>query len=234
NFTYFFSFLFAAILAAVVLASQDYAGKFEERQPEYFALLLFAPGAMLLLASSRDLVLIFISLQLTSVSQYILAGIQRDSRAAEAGVKYLLLGAVASAVILYGMALLFGLTGTTRLDGIAASIGSRPGGVQPALVVAAVFLIMGFGFKMAVVPFQMWVPDVYEGASAPVGAFLSVASKAAAFAVMLRIFFQALPDRSISGSWSDVFAVVAAISMSAGNLLALGQTNIKRLLGYSS
>ncbi len=240
DFTYFFTFLFAAIAAAVVLASHDYAHRFEERQPEFFALLLFASGAMMLLAASRDLILIFVALELTSISQYIMAAIQRDQRSSEAGMKYLLLGAVASAVILYGMAFLFGLTGTTRLvappgePSIATAIARDGIGSQSALVLAVVFMTAGLGFKMAVVPFQMWVPDVYEGSPAPVGAFLSVASKAAAFAVVLRIFFEGLPDKTISGDWSDIFAVVAAVSMSAGNVLALNQSNIKRLLGYSS
>src|SRR5262249_44261298 len=146
DFSYFFAFLFAAIAAAVILASPDYASSFEERQPEYFALLLFASAAMTLLAASRDLILIFVSLEVTSISQYILAAIQRDSRSAEAGVKYLLLGAIASAVILYGMALLFGLTGSTRLDAIATAVAARGAHPESALVVASVLMIAGLGF----------------------------------------------------------------------------------------
>ncbi len=240
DFSLFFYFLFAAAAAAVILASESYARRFGEYEPEYYALLLFATASMLLLATSRDLILIFVALELTSISQYILAALRKDDRSTEAGVKYLLLGAVASAVILYGMTFLFGLTGTTRLvapagePSIASVIAERGDAMGEGLILAVVFLIGGLGFKMAVVPFQMWAPDVYEGAPAPVAAFLSVASKAAAFAVVMRIFFEGLPDATVRGDWSDVFAVVAALSMTFGNLLALLQTDIKRLLGYSS
>jgi NADH-quinone oxidoreductase subunit N len=240
DFTYFFLFLFAGISAAIVVSSQDYAKRFGDREGEYYALVLLATGAMMLLASSRDLILIYIALELSSISQYVMAALQRDERSSEAGIKYLLLGAVASAVILYGMAFLFGMTGTTRLvapEGelsIASVVGERGEEMRAGLVLAAVFLIAGFGFKMAVVPFQMWVPDVYEGSPAPVAAFLSVASKAAGFAAVMRIFFEGLTDASISNDWADIFAVVAAVSMSVGNVLALVQSNIRRLLGYSS
>ena len=238
--SFFFFFIFAGISAAIVLASQDYAKRFGDYEGEFFALVLFATSAMFLLAASRDLILIFVALELTSITQYIMAALQKDERSTEAGIKYLLLGAVASAVILYGMALLFGLTGTTRLvapDGqpsIAAAIADHGAELRAGLLLSSVMMIAGLGFKMAVVPFQMWVPDVYEGAPAPVAAFLSVASKAAAFAVVLRIFFDGLPNDAISDSWATVFAIIAAISMTSGNVLALVQSNIKRLLGYSS
>jgi NADH-quinone oxidoreductase subunit N len=184
--------------------------------------------------------LIFVALEMTSISQYVLAAMQRDERSTEAGIKYLLMGAVASAVTLYGMAYLFGLTGTTRLvapDGelsIASVVADRGEDMRAGLLFASVMLISGLSFKLAVVPFQMWVPDVYTGAPTPVTAFLSVASKAAGFAVVLRIFFDGLPNEVVSNSWSDIFAILAAIAMTAGNLLALVQTNIKRLFGYSS
>lgn len=238
--SYFFVFLFCGVTAAVLLASPDYIKRFGNYEAEYYALILFATSAMMLLANSRDLILIFVALEMTSISQYILAGLSKDQKSTEAGIKYLLLGAVASAVLLYGMAYLFGMTGTTRLvapDGelsIATAIAERGGDLQAGLILASVFLIAGLGFKMAVVPFQMWAPDVYEGAPAPVAAFLSVASKAAAFAVVLRIFFEGMPDGSISADWSVIFAIIAAISMTVGNVFALVQTNIRRLLGYSS
>jgi NADH-quinone oxidoreductase subunit N len=238
--SYFFVFLFAGVSAAVILASTDYAKRFGSYEAEYYALMIFATSAMMLLANSRDLILIFVALETTSITQYILAALQKDSKSTEAGMKYLLLGATASAIILYGMAYLFGLSGTTRLvapDGevsIASAIAERGDDLQAGLILASVFMIAGLGFKMAVVPFQMWAPDVYEGSPAPVAAFLSVASKAAAFAVVLRIFFEGLPDDSISADWSVIFAVIAAISMTVGNVFALVQTNIRRLLGYSS
>jgi len=240
DFSLYFWFLFCGIAAAIVLASQEYAKRFGEYEAEFYALVLFATAAMLLLAASRDLILIFIALETTSISQYIMASLLRDERSTEAGIKYLLMGAVASAVILYGMAYLFGLTGTTRLvapDGeisIATVIADRGDEMRAGLLLASVMLIAGLSFKMAVVPFQMWVPDVYQGSPAPVAAFLSVASKAAAFAVVLRIFYEGLSSEVISDSWVDVFAIVAAVSMTAGNLLAMAQSNVRRLLGYSS
>jgi NADH-quinone oxidoreductase subunit N len=240
EFSLFFWFLFAGIAAAVILSSEEHARRFGDNEAEFYSLLLFASAAMLLLAASRDLILIFIALELTSITQYIMASLQRDERSTEAGVKYLLMGAISSAVVLYGMAFLFGLTGTTRLvapEGelsIASAIAERGDAMGAGLLLASVMLIAGLGFKMAVVPFQMWVPDVYQGSPTPVAAFLSVASKAAAFAVVLRIFYEGMPDQVISDSWAEVIAVVAAVSMTLGNLLAMVQTNIKRLLGYSS
>ena len=237
DFSLYFWFLFCGIAAAIILASQEYAKRFGEYEAEFYALVLFATAAMLLLAASRDLIVIFVALETTSIAQYIMASLQRDERSTEAGMKYLLMGAVASAVILYGMAYLFGLTGTTRLiapDGeisIATVIADRGDDMRAGLLLASVMLIAGLAFKMAVVPFQMWVPDVYQGAPAPVGAFLSVASKAAAFAVVLRIFYEGMQSEVISDSWSEIFAIVAAVSMTAGNLLAMVQTNVKRLLG---
>jgi NADH-quinone oxidoreductase subunit N len=235
-----FFFLFSGIAAAIILSSQDYAKRFGDYEAEFYALVLYASSAMLLLAASRDLILIFVALETTSITQYIMSALLRDERSTEAGVKYLLLGATASAVILYGMAFLFGLTGTTRLVGppgelsIASVIADRGDEMRAGLLLSTVFLIAGLSFKMAVVPFQMWAPDVYEGSPAPVAAFLSVASKAAAFAVVLRIFFDGLNQDAIRGDWADIFAIVAAISMTTGNVFALVQTNIKRLLGYSS
>jgi NADH-quinone oxidoreductase subunit N len=186
------------------------------------------------LASSRDLITIFISLELSSIPQYILAGWGKDQRSSEAGLKYLLLGAIASALLLYGMALLYGVTGTTMLPEIADAIQADGESYRALLVLASVLLIAGFGFKMAIVPFQMWVPDVYQGAPTPVAAFLSVGSKAAAFAVVIRIFFEALGADFLSDDWSMIFAVIAAVSMTLGNLMAIVQTDIKRMLGYSS
>ena len=240
DFSLFFAFLFSGIAAAVILATQDYAKRFGDYEAEFYALILFASGAMILLASSRDLILIFVALELTSISQYIMASMQRDERSTEAGIKYLLMGAVSSAVILYGMVYLFGMTGTTRLvapEGelsIATAIAANGEDMRAGLLFASVMLTAGLGFKMSVVPFQMWVPDVYTGAPTPVAAFLSVASKAAAFAVVLRIFFEGLPAEVASNTWTDIFACIAAVTMTIGNLLALVQSNIKRLLGYSS
>ena len=241
NFSIFFMFLFAGVSAAVILASLDYTERFGDREGEFFALILIATAGMMLLSGARDLVPIFVALELTSITQFILAGFLRDDRGSEAALKYLLLGAVSSAVILYGMAFLFGIAGTTRListDGsvsIASVIASGDSGIRSALIVSMVFLAAGFGFKMAIVPFQMWTPDVYQGAPTPVAAFLSVGSKTAAFAVVLRIFFEGFGSHTfVSDDWKHLFAVLAAITMTIGNVMAVRQTNIRRMFGYSS
>ena len=230
----FFYYVFAGITATVVLASVDWVNREGRGQGEYYALVLTVCSGLMFLAAARDLITIFIALELSSIPQYILAGWGKNSKSSEAGLKYLLLGAIASSLLLYGMALLYGITGTTLLVDIAAAIQADGESYRGLLVVAMVLLIAGFGFKMAVVPFQMWVPDVYQGAPTPVAAFLSVGSKAAAFAVVMRIFFEALGADFLSDDWSMIFAVLAAVSMTLGNVMAIVQTDIKRMLGYSS
>lgn len=230
----FFFYLFAGITATVILASIDWVEREARGQAEYYALMLTTTAGLMFLASSRDLITIFLSLELSSIPQYILAGWGKDRRSSEAGLKYLLMGAVASSLLLYGMALLYGVTGATTLPGIAEAIEASGEANRSVLVIASTLLIAGFGFKMAIVPFQMWVPDVYQGAPTPVTAFLSVGSKAAAFAVVTRIFFEALGAEFLSDDWSMVFAVIAAASMTIGNVMAIVQTDIKRMLGYSS
>ncbi len=240
TFSIFFSFLFVGVAALVILASADYVRRLRY-QGEFWALLLLATSGMMLLAGARDLILIFIALELTSISQYALAAFLRDDRGSEAGLKYILLGAISSAVLLYGMAFLFGISGTTKLvapegeASIFALIAEGESGTRAALVAAMVLLAAGLSFKVALVPFQMWVPDVYEASATPVAAFLSVGSKAAGFAVVLRIFYEGFgPDSFMGSDWANLFAVLAAVSMSVGNVMALLQTNIRRLLGYSS
>jgi NADH-quinone oxidoreductase subunit N len=234
NFSLFFNFLFGGIAAVVILVSIDYSERFDRYRAEYFALILVSAAGMMLLAATADLIAIFIVLELTGISLYVLVAFLKDARSSEAGLKYLLLGALSAAVTLYGMALLFGLSGSTSLADIGNAVAAANGDTRAAVVMAMVLLAAGLGFKMAVVPFQMWVPDVYEGAPTPITAYLSVGSKAAGFAVVMRIFFEAFGDKSISGDWSNMFAAIAAISMTVGNLVAITQTNIKRMLGYSS
>jgi NADH-quinone oxidoreductase subunit N len=241
NFSIFFMFMFIGVCAAVIVASWEYLDRFGDRQGEFIAFLLLATSGMMLLVGARDLVAIFIALELTSITQFILAGFLRDDKGSEAALKYLLLGAVSSAVVLYGMAFLFGIAGTTRLiatDGapsIAEAIATSDSGVRSALLLSMVFIIAGFGFKMAIVPFQMWAPDVYQGSPVPVAAFLSVGSKAAAFAVVIRIFFEGYGTGPVvSDEWKLLFAILAAITMTIGNVMAIRQTNIRRMLGYSS
>ena len=238
NFAVFFKVLFAGTAFLVILASTDYIGKFAHFQGEYYALILISTLGMMLMAAAADLISLYIALELTSISLYVLVGLLKDRKSTEAALKYLLLGAVASAVLLYGMALIFGVTGQTQLAAIAQSfqqmfIGSPLD--NPALIIGIVLLIAGFGFKIAAVPFQMWVPDVYEGAPTTITAYLSVASKAAGFAIILRIFFSAFNAPFwLSQEWGIIFAVLAVVSMIIGNVVAIPQTNIKRMLGYSS
>ena len=239
KFSLFFKFLFVGVAALVVLVSADYAKKFQRFQGEYYALVLFSTAGMMLLASTVELITIFIALELTALPVAALAAFLRDSRSAESGMKFLVLSAISSAVLLYGMVMVYGFTGSTMLEDIATRLsatsldGGTPFGSY-ALLFGSVLIIAGFGFKIASVPFQMWAPDVYEGSPTPITAYLSVASKAAGFAVILRVFYIAFSLEIVSLEWSAVFAVLSALSMSVGNLVAIRQDNIKRLLAYST
>ena len=199
GFAIFFKLLFIGIAALIILASTDYVSKLSKFRGEYYALILLSTLGMMLMAAARELITLYVSLELASISLYVLAGFLKDKKSTESSLKYMLLGAISSAVLLYGMALVFGTTGETQLTRIAVAVQSiAPDAVSssPALIVGIVLMIAGFGFKIAAVPFQMWVPDVYEGAPTPVTAFLSVASKSAGFAIILRIFYSAfgVPD----------------------------------------
>jgi NADH-quinone oxidoreductase subunit N len=238
NFAVFFKLLFLGTAFLVILASADYASKFERFQGEYYALILISTLGMILMAAATDLISLYVSLELTSISLYALVSFLKDSKSTESALKYLLLGAIASAVLLYGMTLIFGTTGQTQLIAIVQSItsmGSHTPGLNPALFLGIVLLIAGFGFKIAAAPFQMWVPDVYEGAPTTITAFLSVGSKAAGFAIVLRVFLTSFgASVTMSHDWGFIFAGLAVISMIIGNVAAIPQTNIKRMLGYSS
>ena len=235
RFALFFAFLLIAITAAVTVAATEFTRRIEQGA-EFFSLLLVSAGAMVLLAQSNDLIAIFIALETTAIAQFVLAGIGRDDRSSEAGLKYLLTGAVAAAVLLYGFAFLFGIAGTTSLPGIAEYVATGSEETKLALILAFVLVAAGFGFKLAIVPFHGWVPDVYQGAPTPVTSFLSVASKAAGFAVVLRVFYGGLGGGGtlISQDWAMLFAVLAGVSMTFGNIAAILQTDVKRLLAYSS
>lgn len=221
-------FMFSAAATALLLMDHEKAGK----RGEAYLLMLASLIGMNLMASSADLVMLYLSIETASIPLYILSGfLVGDDRSTEAGFKYFLYGTVASTIMLYGFSLLFGFSGTTDLYAIAAALTS--GSVSAPLAFGVVMMvIVGLGFKVSIVPFHFWAPDVYEGAPTPVAGFLSTASKAAGFAVILRLFFVAFP--AFSQSWTMVFAVLSAVSMTVGNLLALPQTNIKRLLAYSS
>jgi NADH-quinone oxidoreductase subunit N len=227
-FSVFFHFLIAAVTAIVILTSYEYMEVQEIRAGEYYGLILFGAVGMSLMSSAVELVLIFIALEISSISTYILAGFRRRAAiSSEASVKYFLLGSFATAFFLYGVALMFGATGSTSIKNIADVLGS---GQVPVLAYAGVALMfVGLAFKVAAAPFHIWTPDVYEGAPSPVVGFMSTAPKAAVFAVLLRVMFEAHAPGRIWLIW-----VVAALSMTIGNLGALVQNNVKRLLAYSS
>ena len=239
SFSLFFKFLFLGVVAAIILVSSEYAKRFHRFQTEYYALVLFSATGMMLLASTVELITIYIALELTALPLVALAAFLRDSRSSESGMKFLVLSGISSALLLYGMVLVYGFTGSTMLGEVAARLGEiglsedQPFGSY-ALLMGIVLMIAGFGFKITAVPFQMWAPDVYEGSPTPVTAFLSVASKAAGFAVILRVFYIGFPLEVLSIEWSAIFAVLAALSMTLGNLIAIAQNNIKRMLAYST
>ena len=228
-----FELIFLVVAALVVLISIRYLE--DQRLPfgEYYALILFATGGAMLMASGLDLLLIFIGLEILSISSYILCGmIQQDSRSNESALKYFLLGAFATGFFLYGTMLLYGATGTIQLGEIRTALTHAETYSNPLVWFGMGFLLVGFGFKIALVPFHMWTPDVYEGAPTAITAFLSTGPKAAGFAALVRV----LNDGLIAAQpeWSQVLWVLAALSMTVGNVLALQQDNIKRMLAYSS
>ena len=231
GFATFFKLVFILSAVMTVLMSGSYLRVEGVRAGEYCFLILCATLGMMFMASGIDLITLFIGLETMAIAFYILAGFLKPSeRSNEAAVKYFLLGAFSLGLLLYGMSLLYGATGTTSLNGIAAALA---GGERSLVLVLALILIgAGMGFKIAAVPFHMWAPDVYEGAPTPVTAFLSVGSKAASFAMLLRIFFVGLPF--LVSDWQTLFWVLAAITMTVGNIAAITQTNTKRMLAYSS
>jgi len=215
-----------------ILASLSYLEREGAQTGEYYALILFSLVGQCILATAGDLIMVFIGLEISSIATYILAGFLRDDRRnSEAALKYFLLGSFATAFLLYGIAWIYGLTGVTNLAQIQQILEQQP---RPSVIaaLAAALIFVGLGFKVSIVPFQMWAPDVYQGAAAPVSAFLSAAPKAAAFAVFFRIFMTSF--RPMSDRWSYLVWGCALATMLVGNLAALVQTNVKRLLGYSS
>ncbi|MFM7745494.1 MAG: NADH-quinone oxidoreductase subunit N, partial [Actinomycetota bacterium] len=214
----------------VVLLSTTYIEEGEYYQGEYWVLMLSSILGMMMMTSSRDLVSVFVALEFLSIPAYMLAAWRkRDAKSNEAGVKYFLLGVFASAVMLYGMSLLYGVTNSTLLSDIGASISGELTAVR---ILAIVFVVVGFAFKVSAVPFHTWAPDTYEGAPTPVTAFLSVASKAAGFVALVTVLYVAVPGGS--DVWQPLVWVLAVLTMTVGNVLALRQTNIVRMLAYSS
>jgi NADH-quinone oxidoreductase subunit N len=231
GFATFFKFVFLFAAALTILMSIRYLDVEGVRPGPYYFLVLCATLGMMFMASGRDLITLFVGLETMAISFYVLAGFLKPSRRSnEAAVKYFLLGAFSLGILLYGMSLLYGLSGSTRLNVLAAAFaGSNR---DPRLVLAVILVVAGLAFKIAAVPFHMWAPDVYEGAPTPVTAFLSVGSKAASFAMLIRIFFEGLP--SLHADWQVLFYTLSVVTMTVGNIAALTQSNIKRMLAYSS
>ncbi|MFN8533150.1 MAG: NADH-quinone oxidoreductase subunit N [Dehalococcoidia bacterium] len=232
-FSLFFKFFFLGIAALVLLTAIEYSDRFPRHRGEFFALILTATAGMMLLSSATELMTVYISIELMSISFYGLAGFLKDQKSTEASLKYLLLGALSSAILLYGMALFYGLTGQTTYAAMAQQLGALQSPDRAVLLLALSLVIAGFGFKVSAVPFQMWTPDVYEGAPTPITALLSVGSKAAAFAAILRFFWIALPP-DFPIDWAVLWVALSILTMTFGNIAALVQTNIKRMLAYSS
>ncbi len=228
GFTFKLVFIFAAAVTSILSLDLDELAV----QGEYFALLLVATFGMCLMATAADLMMLLLAIETTSIPLYILAGfIKADDKSTEAGIKYFLFGALTSAVMLYGFSLLYGFTGETNIYRLAGMI--RVEAFSPWILLGMTFLVLvGFGFKVSIVPFHFWSPDVYEGAPTPTTAFISTASKAAGFAVLVRVMLVAFP--TIESYWTTLLAILAAATMTIGNLLAIPQRNIKRLLAYSS
>lgn len=228
----FFKMVFYISTFLAILMSINYIKIEEISHGEYYVLMLFALSGMMIMASGTDLLSIYVGLELMALSIYILTGfLQNRRRSNEAAMKYVILGALSSGILLYGISLLYGITGTTQLSDIAAVL-AKNGTSDTGLVLALIFMIGGFGFKVAAVPFHMWAPDVYEGAPTSITAFMSVGPKAASFAVILRVFLEALGPVSVD--WVYIVSAVAILTIATGSILALSQTNIKRMLAYSS
>ncbi len=231
GYSMFFKILFFLSALLTTLLSMRYLAQENIHYGEYYSLLLFSVLGMSFMASSNDLILLYLGTELMALSIYVLAGFKRYSpRSNEAALKYFLLGAFSSALLLYGISFIYLLTGTTNIKEIALKLTSQPS--EPVLMIALLFLASAFAFKIAAVPFHMWSPDVYEGAPTPITAFMSVGPKAAGFSVIGRVFIIALG--SIAVDWEVLLSILSVLTMIVGNVLAISQTNIKRMLAYSS
>jgi NADH-quinone oxidoreductase subunit N len=235
NLTVFLDMLFVIIAALTILFAVDYLEPRDLPIAEFAAVLLFAVTGAMLVAGSTDLLLLFVALELMVLPGYMLAGFaRRDPYSTEGAIKYFLLGSFSSAILLFGLAYVWGMTGTTRADGVASALATAVahGSLQPGLAMGLAFMTAGVAFKMAAVPFHYWTPDAYQGSPTPVTAYLSVGPKVGAFAIALRLFVGALGP--LKADWLPVVIVLAAATMTLGNLVAITQDNVKRMLAYSS
>ena len=232
NLTLFATLVIGYATGLVLLESIDYLKRRGMESGEFYILVLFAAAGMVIMAGANDLIVVFLGLETMSLALYVLAGFFRtEIQAGEASMKYFLLGAFASGFFLYGIALIYGATASTNLDKIGAAV-KGGAGRDPLLLIGFALLLVGFGFKISAVPFHMWTADVYEGAPTSVTAFIATGSKAAAFAALLRLLLESL--RPLQGEWTWLFWVLAVLSMTLGNVVAIAQQNLKRLLAYSS
>jgi len=232
DFSIFFQWLFMGILAASTIISMKFNERESINRGEYYALLLFATSGMCLIASSSDLILTFIGIEILSIATYVLAGFKRnDVRSNESALKYFLLGSFATAFLLYGIALIYGSAGSTNYQAIR-DLALIPGSAPSTTLIGLGLILVGLGFKIALVPFHSWAPDVYEGAPTPVTAFMTVGPKAAAFAALLRILVEAVPF--LSGEWIPVLWGISILTIVVGNVVAVLQQNVKRMLAYSA
>jgi NADH-quinone oxidoreductase subunit N len=232
NLTLFATLVIGYATGLVLLESIDYLKRRSMESGEFYILVLFAAAGMVIMAGANDLIVVFLGLETMSLALYVLAGFFRtEIQAGEASMKYFLLGAFASGFFLYGIALIYGATASTNLDKIGAAV-KAGAGRDPLLLIGFALLLVGFGFKISAVPFHMWTADVYEGAPTSVTAFIATGSKAAAFAALLRLLLESL--RPLQGEWTWLFWVLAVLSMTLGNVVAIAQQNLKRMLAYSS
>ena len=234
DFALFFKVLFMGIGVFIILSSMDFVQERLEHKGEFYGIVLFSVLGMNVMAQSRELLTAYIALELLSFSLYVLAAYAKNNaKSNEAGLKYIIIGAFSSAVLLYGVSMVYGALGVTKFEAIAAGLATASE-VSPALWVGLALIVVGLGFKVAAVPFHMWAPDVYEGAPYPITAYLAIGSKAAAFALILRLVAEGFVPADRWDQWQLILAVLAAVTMLVGNLVALAQRNLKRLMAYSS
>ncbi|HSJ55853.1 MAG TPA: NADH-quinone oxidoreductase subunit N [Anaerolineae bacterium] len=233
-FALFFKVIAIVTVMLVIVAAVPYLQGRTPFRGEFYALLVFAGLAITLASSATTLISIYLAMEFLSITSYVMAGYLRDLKSSEAGIKYFLYGAITSAIMLYGMSLLYGASGTISLQGIAQTLSAPDQWIRWTGVTAIVLMLAGFAFKIVLAPFHQWAPDTYEGAPTPVTAFLSVGSKAAGFAILMRVFYSGMPAFRDGLGWQAFLMALSIVSMALGNLIALRQTNIKRMLAYSS
>lgn len=227
-----FALVFLAVAFVVILASARYVEK-DRHLAEYFSLIMLATAGMMVVASALDLIILFAGLEVASISTFALAAFRKkDKRGAEAGAKYYVIGGLSSALALYGISLIYGITGTTNLDAVNTALAGMSSGLDMAAMLAIALMVAGFGFKVALVPFHMWAPDVYEGAPDPIAGLLAASSKKMGLVVLFKVFLVALI--ALKADWQALAAVLSIVTMTVGNVVAVQQTNIKRMLAYSS